>query len=216
MRFKRVIDLSHTIIQDMPVFPGDPKPQIIKFSDVREKGYGLSKIILGSHTGTHIDAPSHMIPDGATLDEIPLEKLMGEALVADLTQINLGEEIKSTHLQKHDVKEGEILLLCTSTSSRWGDKGILTNYPHLSLEAADWLIDRKVKAFGVDCMSIEKYGEKGHPVHDRLLSNKIPIIENLANLDLVKGLRIFFICLPLKLKGTDGAPARALAIEFED
>lgn len=212
-KIRRVIDLSHTIMAGMPVFPGDPAPDIIQVSDFREKGYRLSKITLGSHTGTHIDAPSHMLENGAAADEIPLDKLMGEAVVLDLMHLDPGKAITCSELQKYDIKEGDIVLLCTGMGKRWGDEKFLTCYPYLSLEGAEWLIEKEVKAVGVDWMSIEKYGESKHPVHDKLLSRNISIIEGLANLDLVKGKRIFFICLPLKLHGLDGVPARAVALE---
>lgn len=215
MKVKKVIDLSHFIMNEMPFFPGDPKPEVIQLSTVKEKGYRLSKITLGSHTGTHVDAPCHMIDAGATVDELHLDDLMGEAAVLDLSHISPGEAITLSHLQPNDVREDDIVLLFTGMSKRWDDKKFLTDYSHLSLEAANWMVKKKVKAVGIDCMSIEKPGGMGHPVHDTLLSHKIPIIESLANLDRVKGMRIFFICLPLKLKNTDGAPARALAIEFE-
>ncbi len=215
MKIKQIIDLSHNIVNGMPFFPGDPKPEIIKVSNVKEKGYSLSRITLGSHTGTHVDAPCHMINDGASIDELPLNSLMGEAVVLDLSQLSPGEAIMLSHLQTNEVRKDDIVLLFTGLSKKWGDENSLTNYTHLSLEAANWLIEKNVKAVGIDCMSIEKASGMRHPVHDILLSHKIPIIENLANLDRVKCMRIFFICLPLKLINTDGAPARALALEFE-
>jgi len=215
MKVRRVIDLSHTIMEGMPVYPGDPIPKIVPFSNVKEKVSSLSKITLGSHTGTHIDAPRHAIESGVSVDGVSLEKLMGEAVVLDLSHVEPGEAITFSDLQQHEVKEDDIVLLFTGMGRRWGDEKFLTNYPYLSLDATEWLVKRGTKAVGVDWTSIEKYGGKEHPAHDKLLSHNIPVIESLVNLDVVKGTRIFFICLPLKLKDTDGAPARALAIEFE-
>lgn len=212
MKVRSVIDLSHTIMEGMPVFPGDPVPHIAQISDISEKGYRLSRIILGSHTGTHIDAESHMLKNGANIDETPLEMLMGEAFVLDLSHLKPGEAITCSDIEQQNIKERDIVLLCTGMDKNWKDEKVLTCYPYLSTEAAKWLVEKEVKAVGVEWMSIEKYGGSGYPVHEILLSHKIPVIEGLSNLDKVKGRRIFFICLPLKLKGSDGAPARAVAL----
>ena len=216
MKVRKVIDLSITIMDGMTIFPGDIMPEISQVSDFNEKGYRLSRITLGSHTGTHIDAPSHMIGGGDNMDEISLDSLMGEAEVIDLTHIRAGEAITPSDIQKQKIKKGDIVLLCTVKGKRRRVGKHLTNYPYLSLDAAEWLIKRGVKAVGVDCVSIEKYGVKDFPVHNNLLTQKISVIEGLANLDAVKGKRIFLICIPLKIMGVDGAPARAIALEFED
>jgi len=216
MKVRKVVDLSITIMEGMTIFPGDIIPEITQVSDFNEKGYRLSRITLGSHTGTHIDAPSHMIEGGATINKISLDSLMGEATIIDLTHIRAGKAITPSDIQQKDIKKGDIVLLCTVIGKRRRDKKILTNYPYLSLEAAEWLIKKGVKAVGVDCISIEKHGGRKYPVHNYLLTQNISVIEGLTNLDAVKGKRILFICIPLKIKGVDGAPARAIALEFED
>jgi len=217
MKIRRIFDLSHSITEGMPILPGHPTPEITQVSSRKDDEFTLSRITVGSHTGTHADAPSHRIEGGATIDEIPLEKLVGEAVVLDLTHIDLSEAIRPSDLQQQEqeVKEGDIVLICTGIGRKWGDVEFITKYPYFSAETAEWFVERSVKAVGVDWMSIDKHERSRHPAHDILLSHNIPVIENLANLDLVKGMRIFFICLPLKLKGGDGSPARALAIEFD-
>lgn len=213
MDFKKPIDLSHFVTTGMPVFPGDPVPEVVQVADFSDKGYRLSRITMGTHTGTHFDAPSHMIEGGEAVDGVSLEKLMGAAVVLDVTHVKPGEGILPSDLASNQVGEGDIVLLCTGMGRHWGDEGYLTRYPYVTVETAQLLLDRGVKAVGVDWLSIEQYGMVGHPVHDLLLSRGVPIIECLANLDEIKGRRVSLICLPLKLKGVDGAPARVVAFE---
>jgi kynurenine formamidase len=144
---------------------------------------------------------------------VSLEKLMGSAVVLDVTHVKPGDGILPSDLASDQVGEGDIVLLCTGMGKHWGDEGYLTRYPYVTEETAQLLLDRGVKAVGVDWLSIEEYGRVGHPVHDLLLSRGVPIIECLANLDEIKGRRVSLICLPLKLKGVDGAPARVVAFQ---
>jgi len=204
-------DLSHFVEPGMPVFPGDPVPELVRVSDIQDKGYRLTRIVMGSHTGTHIDAPSHMLTDGAPVDKTPLERLIGEAVILDVTKVKPGEGILPPDMPLDEVCQGDIALLCTGMDVHWGDARYLTKYPYLEVEGARALLERGVKAVGIDWLSIERYGRVGHPVHDLFLSSGVPIIESLANLDRIKGRRVSLICLPLKLKGVDGAPARVVA-----
>ena len=213
MELGRMTDLSHFVQAGMPVFPGDPTPEFVRVSEIQDKGYRLTRIVMGSHTGTHIDAPSHMLAGGAPVDKVPLDRLMGDAVVLDVTQMKPGEGIFPRDMPLDEVRQGDMVLLCTGMGAHWGDARYLTNYPYLEVEGARALLERGVKAVGIDWLSIERYGGVGHPVHDLLLSRGVPIIESLANLDGIKGRRVSLICLPLKLKGIDGAPARAVAFE---
>jgi kynurenine formamidase len=216
MKIKKIIDLTHNIEGGMPIFPGDPSLAIERVSTIATRGYNLSKITMGSHNGTHFDAPLHFVEGGVGVDQVPLKLLIGDAVVLDLTYLKPGQPVTLNDLKKFDkkIKRGDIVLLCTGMSKLWGDPKFLTNYPFLTQEVAEWLVKKGVKSVGMDWLSIEQYGNAKAPVHHILLSKGVPIIESLANLEKIKGRRIFFVCLPIKLKDVDGAPARAVAVEF--
>lgn len=207
------VDLSHTIVEGMTVYVGDPAPRIRRVKHIEKDGVNLSELTLGSHTGTHIDAPIHFIKDGVPVDRLPPETCVGEAVVLDLEKPQ-GSEVTREDMEKSALvdREGLIVLLYTGMSKRWEDPSARTNFTYLSADAADWLVERKVKAVGIDYVSVEKYGSKEAPVHKALLSKGIPIIESLSQrLGEFKGKRILLVCLPLKVGGSDGGPARALA-----
>nr|MDO8062367.1 cyclase family protein [Candidatus Freyrarchaeum guaymaensis] len=214
-RFK-VFDLSHVIEEGMPVYPGDVPPEISAVTSVKEKGYRISRLVLGSHTGTHVDAPAHFIESGEGIDQVSLNRLVGWAFVADLSYVEVGKGIEREDLEHYDrdVREGDILLVYTGMENLWGQEEFLTNYTHLTLSAAEWILEKKVKAVGFDWMSVERYGGSGE-VHRRLLSEGVMIIESLTGLGAIRGERVFFVLAPLKVKGCDGGPARAIAVKFE-
>ena len=211
------VDLSHTVREGMTVYVGDPAPKIRRVKHLETDGVNLSEVLLGSHTGTHVDAPIHFVSGGEPVDRLPPEKFVGEAVVLDLAHKLQGSEIVAEDLESSPVdRDGLIVLLYTGMSKRWSDDSARRNYTYLSLEAAKWLIGKKAKAVGVDYLSVEKYGSKNAPVHKALLSKGVAIIESLnENLGRFAGKRIFLVCLPLKIGGSDGGPARALAYPLE-
>jgi len=209
-----IVDLSRPITDNMYHFAGDPVPRVKPFSTIEEKGWALTQFTLGSHSGTHVDAPCHKISGGTTIDRVPLEKFIGEAIVLDLTYKNPGDAITAKDLEKASggrVKPSNIVLILTGMAGYWGQEEYLTKYPYLTEDAAKWLVDSKVKLVGVDWLTIEEFGSKGL-AHHALLSAGIPIVENLVNLDKIKDERVLFACFPIKLAGVDGAPVRAVAM----
>lgn len=191
-----ILDITLQISDDMKVFPGDVQPKFSLRYDYADDGCRVSDMILGSHTGTHIDAPKHFFKKGNTVDRIPLNQLLGSARIF---------EFKSKVLQKEDlpkdIKKNEIILI----------KNLKGKDSFLSINAAEYLVSKKIKAIGCQGLSIES-SESNGTVHKKLLSHDIPIIEGL-DLDKVKPGRYFFICLPLKLKNFDGAPCRAILLK---
>lgn len=191
-----ILDITLQISDDMKVFPGDVRPKFSLRYDYADDGCRVSDMILGSHTGTHIDAPKHFFKKGNTVDRIPLNQLLGSARIF---------EFKSKVLQKEDlpkdIKKNEIILI----------KNLKGKDSFLSINAAEYLVSKKIKAIGCQGLSIES-SESNGTVHKKLLSHDIPIIEGL-DLDKVKPGRYFFICLPLKLKNFDGAPCRAILLK---
>ncbi|MDD3407093.1 MAG: cyclase family protein [Methanomicrobium sp.] len=192
-------DITRELSESTLVYPGDPE---IKIKTVDENGYRISAISLSTHSGTHIDAPSHYLKSAMTVDRIPPEVLTGEVRVIDLT-------LTEGSIGRYDLK-GRLLgskriLLKTSFSgkSRFED-----DYPHITQEACEYLIEKGVFLIGTDAPSIESADGDGS-VHRALLSNNIVIIE-LLDLSLVKE-GVYRLCaLPLRLKGLDGSPARVI------
>ncbi len=208
-----VIDLSQTISVDTPVYPGDPAPRIELLSTVELAGAKTTYVALGTHTGTHVDAPSHILPGERTIDELPLEAFYGPAWVFDVKHT-----AQISPVQSHDLDigsplcKGDIALIYTGASER---KASHVHYVHSYLDdsAAEWLIERRVKAVGVDSLSVDRYDSKTYEVHRKLLSNNIMLFENLSsNLKLLVGKRVLFFGVPLRLKAAEASPVRAFAL----
>jgi arylformamidase len=189
----------------MLVYPGDPEPKFEPHATIKDNNANITRITLGSHTGTHVDAQWHFLQEGETIDRESLYKFIGEATIIDA----LGKKsITAEDFSSYDIKTNDIILIYTGTSDR------LTDFTYLEVSAAEWMVEHKVKCVGIDTASVEKYGKKDAPVHKLLLARNIGIIENLANLEQFAGSRMFFVCLPLPLKGIDGSPARAVLFDI--
>lgn len=205
MKLLKIHDLTCTISQDMRVYPGDPQPKFSPHATIKDNNANVTGITLGSHTGTHVDAPWHFLREGNSIDTEPLQKFIGEAVVIDASGRN---KIAAENFSNYDIKSDDIVLIYTGTGDR------LRDFAYLDVSAAEWIIKHKVKCVGIDTASVEKYGDKAAPVHKMLLGMQIGIIENLANLSQFVNRRMFFVCLPLPLKGIDGSPARAVFFDI--
>lgn len=204
-----LIDVSLPIDNTLPSWPGDPKIAISRVKSVETDGVTLSHLDIGSHTGTHMDAPVHFVAGGKTVDQIDSSRFNGPCRVLDLTNLP-GKTISKKDLERFRIRKGERILLKTKNSDYWGDRAFHEDFIGLSTEAAQYLADRKVATVGIDYLSIEPFGsdKAGNPVHKTLLKNEILIIEGLDLRDVKPGdyiLRAF----PLRLKGADGSPCRA-------
>ncbi len=208
-RGKRIIDITQAIRQGMPVYPGDPEPAIEQVYSIGKDGFALSTIFMGSHTGTHVDAPSHILESGTSVDMLFPGSLMGRAILLDLRHSCgfISVDDLNVAWEAFNPEEGiEVLLLKTGINcSVEGAENCC-----LKEDIASWIQDKGIKILGVDAFSIEN--EMSLPLHRALLSQKINIIECL-DLEHVKEGIYTFICLPLKITGCDGAPARAILIE---
>jgi kynurenine formamidase len=210
-------DLTRLISEEMPVFPGEPKPQFAPIRTIEKDGVNVTRITLGSHAGTHVDAPGHFILGGAGVDKVPLESFVGEAAILDIPKEKDAPGIAGRDLDAHSdmVKRGDIVLLYTGTADRWSASAQAGNFSYLEPSAAAWMVRHGVKCVGIDSFSVEKYESKGGAAHRELLSNGVGIIENLGpNLKKFAGKRMFLVCLPLLLDGVDAAPARAILFEL--
>jgi arylformamidase len=211
-------DLTQAISKDTPIYPGDPQPCFEPSSTIEKDNYNVTRIIMGSHSSTHVDAQKHFMMYGNSIDIEPLSKFIGESIVVDLSEKrNIGEGITCSDLEAYskDIKNDDILLIYTGTSEYWKkDQNIKYNFTYLEPSAAQWIVDHHIKCVGMDTFSVEKYGSKEGLSHKILLSSSVGIIENLnPNLKNLSGKRVFLVCLPLLLEGVDGSPARTIAFD---
>ncbi len=204
----------------MPIYPGDPSPSFKNYSTLRKDGVNLTKITMGSHTGTHLDAPRHFIQDGIGIDRIPPDKLIGEAYGAHLSRKPIGSGITSQDLKldlEEKIARDDIVVIYTGCSEHWGDESINRDYTYLTGEAADYLVSKKVRAVGIDFLSVEKFKAPEPVAHKTLLADGIFIIESLSSaLKQYVGERILMICMPIKLQDGDGAPSRVVAVPIRE
>jgi kynurenine formamidase len=225
-----VIDLTHTIHDDIQIYPGDPNPSISR-GLTHEKDYcHVDLLKLGSHTGTHIDAPYHFLKDGLRIDEIAVQRFIGNGILIDVSDKSERELIDSADLKSYasEIKKGDFVIIRTGWDRYFGSSKYYL-HPYLSAEGARLLAKMGVSLIGIDALNVDPtyYGsmesdpsakdlpdeEKyGYPVHDILLSNDILIVENLCNLDKIRQVKGIYSFLPLKLKDSDGSPIRAVFI----
>lgn len=201
------IDVSVAIYSDMVHWPGDPGVKIERSQDL-DKGdsHTISKLTLGSHTGTHVDAPSHFFGNGLTISDVNPETLLGNARVI---QIKDAESIKAEELESYKIQKGERILFKTLNSSLWQQDSFSEEFVFITSEAASYLIECGIKVIGVDYLSVGGYKKDGGKVHKIFLQSGIWLIEGL-DLSSVEPGMYQFICLPLKIRNGDGAPARVL------
>lgn len=208
------LDISLPIGPETPVYPGDPPVEVVTVASLANDPYHLSRITMGSHTGTHVDAPAHFVRGGETLAEIPLGRFSGPAWVLELPK---APAIEAADLAERWPDEPiERILLKTPNSQRWGKEGKQAESPRgerpiqaLSPSAAEWLIGMGVSLVGIDALSIESDDTGCYPVHHLLLGYRVLILEGLDLRNIAPG-PYELLCLPLRLTVPDGAPVRAV------
>jgi arylformamidase len=209
----KIIDLTHTITPNMPVYPGTESPVFMPVGSIDDMGFIEKKITLYSHTGTHVDAPAHLIKDSKTLDLLPIDHFYGKALVLSFADVK-GKIISIKELEPRQdvIKQIEFLLFHTGWSQYWGTEKYFSDYPVLSLEAADWLSSFGLKGIGLDTISADTSDTHDFSVHKSFLKNDTIIIENLTNLEKLPRRQFSFSCFPLNFEDSDGSPVRAVAL----
>lgn len=214
----RIIDLSHTLsTTGMSLWPGHPAFSSYKFQTIEEHSSNVTALSFGSHTGTHIDAPSHFIANGSTIDELDLQRLFGRAVVVDVRGKGPRERIGWEDVERYEgeLGEGVIVLICTGWSRYWGTEKY-GEHPYLDPDAARELVVRGVRVIGVDTLGPDEMKEhsEGVSAHGVILGAGGMIAENLRGVEEVLGLaRPAVSLLPVKIGGCDGAPIRAIAFE---
>ncbi|MEX1071531.1 MAG: cyclase family protein [Anaerolineales bacterium] len=208
--YMRTYDVSLTVSPNMPVWPGDPAITLERVQKIEEgAAANVSRMELGVHTGTHVDAPYHFIKDGSTVERISLKVLIGRAYVVHLSDdIDL---IMPEHLERADIPpRTRRVLIRTRNSKQWAKdyRAFDKDYVGIDVSAADYLVRRGVKLVGVDYLSVAPFKDTA-PTHISLLKAGVVIVEGLNLSQVPKG-RYNFFCLPLKLDKVDGAPARVV------
>ncbi len=207
----KIIDISVPIYNGMLVYPGDAGAAVEPFHQIAKgDAANLSELRLGSHTGTHIDAPRHFVEGAEPVDRLPLDVLVGWARVLDLTGVK--GQISPSDLEKAGMKDARRILLKTSNSGLWNEATFCKEFVSLSNEAADFLVRRGIKLVAVDYLSIERFHPEKHYVHKTLLGESVVIVEG-VNLGGVEPGEYKLVCLPLRIRDADGSPARAILIE---
>ena len=211
----KVIDLTLTISNKIPTFPGSPQPNFIPWENIKEDGYNLEVLFLSSHTGTHMDAPHHFLEKGAKIHEISLEKLVSEAALIQ-SRKSSGQSITKTDIQKFEKKHGKIenfssVIFYTGWQKNLQKKYYFTKNPGLSVSAAKYLAIKKISLVGIDSPSIDLGKDSKFSVHQIFAKKGMLIVENLANLNKIKLPTFHLVVLPLKLKNATGSPVRAIA-----
>jgi kynurenine formamidase len=209
----KVIDLTLTVSEKIPTFPGSPKPHFIEWETIPKNGYNLELLFLSTHTGTHIDAPFHFVKNGKKIHEIKPERLVNEAILIRIGK-NSKRSISKTDIQNFEQKNGRIengstVIFHTGWQKNLNKEFYFTKNPGLSVSAAKYLVSKKINMVGIDSPSIDLGTDSKFSVHHILAKNNILIVENLANLNKIKSNNFHLITSPLKLKNATGSPIRA-------
>ena len=209
-----IIDLTHTITPDMPMYPGSEAPQLTPTGTLTRTGYRETRIALASHTGTHMDAPSHLLADGSSLEVLPISQFCGRAVVLDVTHLAPGGVITDDFLREQNgtLRSADFVLFYTGWEKKWGtDAYFEDTFPVPDEAAAKYLVSCGLKGVGTDALSIDPLGSDSFPAHKALLNGGLVILESLC-LKKVAGRKEFMLyALPLKFQNADGAPVRAVA-----
>jgi len=206
----RIFDISVPIRTGGLVYPGNPEIDIsLQQAVAKGASANVSTIRFGSHTGTHVDASRHFFDDGQPVDKIPLDRLIGPALL-----VSFDDEIRSigaSDLRDRDLKGHKRILIRTRNSALLSQQEFVPDYTFLAPDGAQYLVDSGVELVGVDYLSIEEFHSGHHRTHRTLLERSVVIVEGL-DLSAPSPGEYNFICLPLRIEGCDGAPARAVLI----
>jgi arylformamidase len=207
----RTYDITLTISPDLPTWPGDPGVKLERVEKIEDgSNANVSRVDMGVHTGTHVDAPFHFLQDGTTVDKLNLSLLTGRAYVLHLPDV---EVITAAVLEEAQIPpRTRRVLFKTRNSDLWvnGEPGFQTDFVGVSEDGAEYLVRRGVKLVGVDYLSVAPF-KNSRPTHEKLLEAGVVIVEGL-NLSEVSQGRYTIYCLPLKLANSDGAPARVILI----
>jgi len=212
----KIYDISIELNNDTIVYPGNASVNISEYAKIPESSSNLSKIEMGSHTGTHIDAPFHVSNEGEKLGKFPLNYMVGDCKVFDFSYLKPGESINIEDFEKTSdlvggILNGDRILVKTSNSER-GFNQFYEDFVYLSGDCAEWLASKGIVFFGIDYLSVKQKGSKDNRSHTAFLDKNIPIAEGINLKNVLEGV-YQLVFLPLKINNIDGAPARAILID---
>lgn len=210
----KVIDLTHVITAQMPVYPGTEPPMLEPANTYEKDGFKETKLSMYTHTGTHMDPPAHLYPGRTTLDRFPPEQFIGKALVIDCRSLREGEPITMEHIARYGEKvdQADFLLFHLGWDKRWGSETYFGDYPCIDDEVLDKILRGSYKGIGFDVIGLDPIADGNLTRHKKLFKSKeIVNIENLCNLELCGDKLFWFSCFPLKIADSDGSPIRAVA-----
>jgi arylformamidase len=203
----KIIDITVPLSAALPRYPDDPAFELIATTRMSEgAAYNASRIAMGTHYGTHIDAPCHFVADGATIDAVSLDLLVGKARVVDL---QVAERIERADLEALDLRDDIRVLIRTRMSGHMRRRVLHHDCVHLGQDAARYVVQAGIKLVGIDYLSIDRIAQDDFPAHRELLAAGVVVLEGLDLSDVAPG-EYELICLPLPLTGADGAPARVI------
>jgi len=209
-------DISLPVYPGMVVWPGDPPVILERFQKIEDGARcNVSRLEAGTHIGTHVDAPFHFLANGPAVEQLSLEALIGPAEVVVFP--DHVDMVSAELLEEAGIPPGTRRLLCkTRNSARWarGEREFDESFVALTVDAAEWVVERGISLIGVDYLSVARHLEPGGTTHKVLLGAGVVIVEGL-DLSAVPSGSYTLVCLPLKLVGSDGAPARAILIQPE-
>lgn len=208
-----IIDLTHTICPEMPVYPGTVSPTLETAATLTRNGWRETRLSISSHTGTHMDAPAHILPEGSTLDQLPPSQFYGRAVALDVTHLE-GGVISADYLRSQNglLRTADFVLFYTGWEKRWNTDAFFEDtFPVLDLEAAKYLVSCGLKGVGTDTFGVDRIADGDFPAHKVLLQGGLVILENLCLKKVVGRTDFMLMALPLKYEHADGAPVRAVA-----
>lgn len=208
-------DLTLTVSEKIPTFPGSPQPHFIEWAELKKDHYNLEMLFLSSHTGTHVDVPYHFVDAGKKIHQIEPQRFLAEAI---LIKINAKPNyaITKSDIVKFEKKNGKIprgatVIFATGWNDNLRRKNFFEENPGLGASAAKYLVTKKTNLVGIDSPSIDPGRDSSFSSHHILLRNNVLVLENLCKLNKIKSKRFRLVALPLKLQGATGSPVRAVA-----
>lgn len=211
----KIIDLTHTISENMPVYPGTERPKLAQANTYEKDGFKETLMTMYSHTGTHMDPPAHLFGHRTTLDQFPITQFIGSAVVIDCSELEEGGRITMEHINKNreNSDAAEFLIFRTGWDRYWGKDEYYGDYPFIDDEVSEYIVTNNKKGVGLDTIGLDPIRDENLTLHKKLFKeNEIVIIENLTALELVGNDLFTFFALPLKHENADGSPIRAVAV----
>ncbi len=207
----KVIDLTLRISPSLRVFPGSPQPAFVPWTKFATHTYESEAMFMSTHTGTHMDAPSHFAPGMPSIDRIPAGRFVSSALLISVRR-KAGQLIEKDDVESEEIKEGDAIVFATGWEKRVRERNYMTENPGIAADAARFLARKRVNIVGIDGPSIDAGSDGKFTTHNILLPRNILAVENLCNLGKIARKRFMLVVSPLKLQGATGSPVRALAI----